>query len=570
MYNIKIRYEIPKIRYEILELDLYKEKKMKKRIIAIILVLCLTLSVFSGCTLIEKDESKVLAQAVVTIGSGETAQEITMTDIISSYNSVGYIYIYYFGMTYDEVLSMVIENLITQSVFVYAALQELPVLNSSDNIYERYLTAEEIAEVNAQVDQLIADEIDATEVTTLQTVFTADGATLTTIDDRSVPDWANVSTTVPASFQGTASRESAYASFVSDLSTGGYTFDEMYDLMYETYLEAKISEKYQEVVLAEYSVSVSDIITKYNAQLADEIEYYSVYGLEDYMTKYDTDYNSVIYNPTGEEYGYVKQILVSFTDEELASLEGLEGDELTAAKLALAEGTVATDMRDSWLHTYGYNTSTDGLFSSYDFDGTVSAETVDGVQIRDEEGNFAYSNITANEYTGYEEFLSDVVNPYLGGSLVGYENGFAVYDSTFDNDKLDDLIYAYNEDPGAFGVDYGYFVPDDSFYDEFNTAAQTLLDYGVGSYTIAVTDYGYHIVYLTKIVSAETYSVFVESEMNTVGTFSYEFSTAYQETAKTAYFDERTTEICDEYDTDENVVINESAYAEMVELFNAS
>lgn len=543
---------------------------MKKRIIAIILVLVLTLSVFSGCTLIEQDEDKVLAQAVVTIGSGDNTQEISMTDIISSYNSVAYMYMYYFGMTYDEVLTMVIENLITQSVFTYAALEYLPILNDSDVLYERYLTDAELAEVKAEVDKAISVEIDAMEVETLQTAFTADGSTLTEVEDREVPDWADVSTAVPSDFDGTDSREAAIVALTKEMSSYGYTYQEFYDIVYDSYLESAITTKYQEIIMEEYTVSVADIMTKFYAQIEDEKEYYAAYGLETYMTKFDTDYESVIYNPTGEAYGYVKQVLVSFTEEQMAQLEDLEGDELTAKRLELANEAVAYDLRDAYLYTYGYNTSTDGLFSIYDFDGTVVAETIDGVQIRDEEGNFAYSNISATQYTGYESFLSSVVNPYLGGSYAGSENGFAIYTSTYDSSKIDDLIYAYNSDPGVFGVDYGYFVPDDSFYEDFNTAANTLLGYGVGSYTICVTDYGYHIVYLTKVVSADEITSFVESEMETEGTFSYNFATLFSETAKTGYFDERTTEIVDEYDTEENVVINEKVYEELIAMFNAS
>ncbi len=543
---------------------------MKKRIIAMILVLVLTLSVFSGCTLIEQDEDKVLAQAVVTIGSGDNTQEITMTDIISSYNSVANIYVSYFGMSYDEVLTMVIENLITQSVFTYAALEALPVLNSSDILYERYLTEAELAAVAADVDKAISAEIDTLEVTTLQTSFTADGSTLTSIEDREVPDWADTTTTVPSDFEGTDSREAAIVAFEKELVSYGYTYQGFYDLVYDSYLESAITTKYQEVIMAEYSVSVDDIKTKYAAQLVDEKEYYAAYGLDSYMDKYATDYQSVIYNPSGEEYGYVKQILVSFTDEQIAELDGLEGDELDAKRLELASETVASDLRDAYLYTYGYNTAEEGLFSIYDFNGTVALETIDGVQIRDEEGNFSYQTISANEYTGYESFLSSVVNPYLGGSYAASENGFAIYTSNYDASKIDDLIYAYNSDPGVFGVDFGYFIPDDSFYEEFNTAANSLLGYGVGSYTICVTDYGYHIVYLTKVVSSDEITPFVESEMNTEGTFSYNFATLFTETAKSGYFDERTTEIVDEYDTEENVVVNEKVYEQMIDLFNAS
>ncbi len=543
---------------------------MKKKIIAVILVLVLTLSMFSGCTLIQQDESKVLAQAVVTIGTGDNAQEISMTDIISSYNSVAYIYVSYFGMTYDQVLSMVIENLITQSVFTYAALENLSAVSNSDNIYERYLTAEEIADVKANVDKAISAEIDTLEIETLQSIFTADGSALTTVEERAVPDWADTLTTVPSDFDGTDSREAAIVAFEKELVSYGYTYEEFYDMVYNSYLESAVSTKYQEIIMEEYSVSVADIMTKYNAQLEDEKEYYSAYGIETYMTKFDTDYQSVIYNPTGEAYGYVKQVLISFSDEQKAQLEDFEGDELTAKRLELANEAVASDLRSSYLLTYGYNTGADGLFSIYDFDGTVTPETVDGVQIRDEEGNFAYSTISANSYTGYEAFLSSVVNPYLGGSYAGSENGFAVYTSNYDSSKIDDLIYAYNSDAGVFGVDFGYFVPDDSFYEEFNTAANSLLGYGVGAYTICVTDYGYHIVYLTKLVSSDEITPFVESEMEKEGTFSYNFATLFTETAKSGYFDERTTEIVDEYDTEENVVINEKVYEQMIAYFNAS
>ncbi len=484
---------------------------MKKRIIAMILVLVLTLSVFSGCTLIEQDETKVMSQAVVTVGKGETAQTITMSDVITSYNQVAYFYTQYYGMSSDAVLDMVMSSLQSQKVFLYGAMQELPVVNASaDNMYAKYLTAEEIAKAEAEVTQMIADEIDAAEVKALSDAFKAGEGEATVLADTTVPDWATTGTTVPVDFKGTVSRNQAYASFVKSLSSAGYTYDEMFDLMLNSSYQTALSAKFQDVIESEYSASVSDIVAKYNAQLADEIEYNNAYGAEKFMAKYD-DGSVVIYNPSGEEYGYVKQILVNFTEEEKATLKDLEGDALIAKRLELAGATVATDMRDSWLYKYGYNTNEDGLFSRYDFNGTVTPELFEGVQTRDEEGNFAYSTVAPTEYVGYQAFLSGVVNPYLGGKVVSSANGFDIYSSSIDNEKLDDLMYAYNEDKGVMSKELGYFVPDKDFYEEFNVAAESLIGYGAGAYTVAVTDYGYHIIYLTKVVSAETQNAFVES-----------------------------------------------------------
>lgn len=539
---------------------------MKKKITAIILVLCLVLSCFSGCTLVSQDQSKVLAQAVVTIGTGDNAEEITMSDVITNYNNIYYIYVYYLGYSEQQVLDYVIDGLTTQAAFRYAAMEVLPVVNTSSVTYsyEKYLTSEEIAEVVDSTNKIIAADIDAIEIENLQESYTASGYALTEFTVRTTPDWADTSSVIPADFTGNVSRSVAYAEFVRTIESAGYTYDEMYQLMYRAYLQAKITEKYQELILEGYEYSFEDLQVKYNSQLASELEYYSAYGLDSYMDKYDTDSDSIIYNPSGEEMGYVSQILIPFSDEQLAMLDGLEGDELTAMREQLATEAVAYDLRTSYLLTYGYTTDGDGLFSRYDFDGTVTPDTTDGVQTRDEQGNFSYSEIVENEYVGVDEFLSSVVNPYLDGSVVGSANGYDIYSSAIDIDAFEDLVYAYNADDGVLGVEYGYLIPNDSFYEEFNAAAEALFDYGVGSYTVCVTDYGYHIVYLTKYIPADETRTLVESETTVAGTFSYEFATLFTDTAQTAYFNLITTDICEEYTGDEYVTLNQSVYDSLI------
>jgi hypothetical protein len=68
-----------------------------------------------------------------------------------------------------------------------------------------------------------------------------------------------------------------------------------------------------------------------------------------------------------------------------------------------------------------------------------------------------------------------------------------------DLDKLDALIVEYGEDPGMDYMTEGYLVYKDSkdYVQEFTDAAMALTEIGKPS-ELAATDYGYHILWLTK------------------------------------------------------------------------
>ena len=63
---------------------------------------------------------------------------------------------------------------------------------------------------------------------------------------------------------------------------------------------------------------------------------------------------------------------------------------------------------------------------------------------------------------------------------------------------MNELVFAYGTDPGMLNSYIGYTVTptcDETFVKEFAYAAKEAVAGGVGSYTVCLTDYGWHIMY---------------------------------------------------------------------------
>lgn len=90
---------------------------------------------------------------------------------------------------------------------------------------------------------------------------------------------------------------------------------------------------------------------------------------------------------------------------------------------------------------------------------------------------------------------------------------------------VNELLFAYNTDPGGFNSYLGYVVVADKtdFVSEFEYAAQLAVQGGAGTYTVAPSDYGWHIMYCTFAYNGELGDspyTFEYSERYTEGTFS--------------------------------------------------
>lgn len=168
-----------------------------------------------------------------------------------------------------------------------------------------------------------------------------------------------------------------------------------------------------------------------------------------------------------DEFIYVKNILVSFSDEQSAKLSnmatilgGTDSDAYIEYREALAAEIVATDY-------YNDETEVENLF------------------VLDDNGNIAL-NDSAEDSTLYDTLSTDL-----------------------DADAFVDMMGQYNEDTGSHTSAYDYVVyvgaPEGythSWVDEFVDAAIEAYEDGVGSYSLCVSDYGVHIVYYSSDIVA--------------------------------------------------------------------
>lgn len=116
---------------------------------------------------------------------------------------------------------------------------------------------------------------------------------------------------------------------------------------------------------------------------------------------------------------------------------------------------------------------------------------------------------------------------------------------------VNELMFAYSTDPGALNTYMGYAVSPykTSFVPEFEAAAQYAIRQGVGTYVVAPSDYGWHIIFVTfKFSAGEVYEGgFVPADVDVEGTFSNLFYTAIEDTSATNYAAEKQSVILNAY-----------------------
>ena len=132
---------------------------MKKRLLAIVAVimsLFLGVSVFSGCGLLTKDNSKDMEQVVATVQIDKDAplDQIKKQQLMIAYMNYRYYYVSQGSYTQEQVINMMVDNLITTRILVQNAMYEFnndqtyPTKNEGKGVWdvERYLTIENTTE----------------------------------------------------------------------------------------------------------------------------------------------------------------------------------------------------------------------------------------------------------------------------------------------------------------------------------------------------------------------------------------------------------------------------------------
>lgn len=299
---------------------------------------------------------------------------------------------------------------------------------------------------------------------------------------------------------------------------------------YEDLLEATAAEGVVEDALwSEYKNMFNEQKEKYTKDIAS------------YETALDgiSEDSFILYNPslaTGDKYGFVANILIGFSDEATAALNAFteySDGQKEAYRKELLKTLTAKDLRTTWIqNAYGEVTENEFTFDDdyvkteglKKFNGTVTGtiDKVEGaksVQYFQKDGAWVwedkaaetnkanFTEIKAKEMT-FDAFIENVFKPTLGlTTAVGADTLYTnAIDLTTYKDAVNDLMFAYSTDTGCLNKYYGYFngIKSNSFVAEFKAAAQEVINAGEGSFKIVATDYGYHIIICTKVMTATT------------------------------------------------------------------
>ena len=136
---------------------------------------------------------------------------------------------------------------------------------------------------------------------------------------------------------------------------------------------------------------------------------------------------------------------------------------------------------------------------------------------------------------------------------------------------VNELMFAYSTDTGCLNSYMGYVVSPykTDFVSEFEYAAQQAVLGGVGSYVVAPSDYGWHIIYCSFVYDADdgdVYGGFKANEMEVEGTFSYLFYESLKSTSASSYTTTVQNQLLNQYNNDKAVTLHTKAYQDLLDL----
>jgi len=131
-------------------------------------------------------------------------------------------------------------------------------------------------------------------------------------------------------------------------------------------------------------------------------------------------------------------------------------------------------------------------------------------------------------------------------------------------------MFFYSTDTGCLNTYMGYAVSPykTNFVGEFEYAAQYAIEKGVGTYVVAPSDYGWHIIYVSYVYEGgDVYANgYVDGEKEVEGTFSNLFYESLKNTAATSYTSEKEGDVLNKYNNDSCVTRFEKNYKDLLEL----
>ena len=507
---------------------------MKKRIAVILMCLISLSCLLTGCQLVTIDEEKYLNQTVAKIGN---EIEITLEDLYITYqNYASTLTSESYGLSNQEALEYSLNYLIQRRILLLKAESCVTLTQTDKNevlnaTYDFVISEIEKYEDEVRLErgELSPEEFEAESEEGKETTSTE----VSYVESKYIPKADLVDNVIVRHDEPIAPDEEPAYGYTEGYVKGFKAYwnksdDEVSTIAYRRFIKAlknyetnkNLSKLDDDVLLRElervYEIQLEDkYLAKFEedyekANLATAEDVYAKYIelLEENKGRYDLDEvgvdayvkdilenaSSVYYHPVENQFFYVSHILMQFDEDQTKLLD--------AKKVLLEQGAI-----------------TQADFDAYK--GELAKQI--SVKRRDVNGNEVGGKILASEV--YEE-LADA----LAGKT--FEEKAKIFNS---------YLYQFNSDPGILNAEFDYVIgvedkenPKDEngadtrskMVEEFTKDSRALFNayletgkLGQLSAELVLTDYGYHIIFLSGVCQNMIVSTNVNEAMNDLNNY---------------------------------------------------
>lgn len=476
-------------------------------------VLILTVSIFSGCTLVETNQYKYMTQTVAQAERSGYKVTVTMEEFLTYYSNYAGSYMQN-GMSKKETTEQIVNMIINRKLFV-DYLKDYKVENNNvytlsnadindcwssvyDYVYEKLdsYKSEIYTDWGLEIEEEeTSDKEEGNEFsarTPYEHEYTIVNGKLVKVEkedetdenvainpnpfnqyfwQESEKDVSGYTTTGAVKTKLTefsdGIREEEMKRFVKDLkSAESYKkekdnssfaiFNRELERVYKIQEDNKYIEKYQEIFEDNYVLKGEDVVDLFSKTLKSQIEKYSsISAYNDAMKSSNAD---VYYHPT-QGWFYVSHLLIGYDDAQ-------------KAKISTWKSQVEK-----------------GIITQAECDANIDALKLElKATARDSEGN---ETTTVKSAQGVLDEVNSALSVY-GNDSQARINAFT------------DLIYKYTSESSFLTRDFDYAIPFNEEYDsmveEFATASREVQTQGVSSISgLVYTEYGAHIIMYTGL-----------------------------------------------------------------------
>lgn len=505
---------------------------MKRKLLAIVMILAVLAMLFAGCSLFTVDEYRDYHQVVATVRYKDMSKDVLKGELLLYYTQYGSAYIYY-GWTEDETLSYLCETLSRQNLLLlhakeYLAKQADPDITDAEIAAmsaEEFLTVDErrycIEQTNASFEESFRTLITDLEDEQAANEGTSDDTTGddTTGDDTASSDEEELEarpsrpeeedsseyedqgmtdeSQLPEGFmdyiqdridaeedeQARKNMNTALSQLRDNIESSFRDYSYYLNSQYET----RILEKYREALGGELpEITDEEFQSRYQRMVNVNIGSYV--DEEAYASALKSSSSDILFHKT-KGYSQVRSILLGFSDDQKSALDTIEAlvgsneEALAAYRAVLALGTdIAGDMPSEFasLADLGIKVNVSDPDYDADTDELSAAYTDKGVDYK--VVLYAMANDIAAK--------ADKAVAAAQASGITDATQLQLVRQYATDEAITDWIYLVNDDDGMFDSDSYVLSPDgsaSSYVEEYTVLGRALTETGINSTAIVPT-----------------------------------------------------------------------------------